>query len=325
MSPTTTTASRLPARGIYAPTLTFYKEDNDSIDLETTVAHALRLARAGLAGLVIMGSNGEAPLVEPEERRAIVAAIRAALNEEGLQNANLIVGTGAQSLKVTLKQTQDAAQAGADFALVLPPSYWPPAMTKPVLHAFFDQVCQQSPIPVLAYNFPLVAGGINLTSDDLIDLARRQPNLVGAKLTCGNLGTLQRTASALTSERFAVLGGRSEFVLHGLIGGSHGTIGALVNVAPATHVALYQAYLTGDLIKAQEIQAVVSAADGDVSKLGVAGLKALVCEMAGWDKASAAVRSPLLAATLPASLFEKGSSVATLLQLEARLAKPIPL
>lgn len=313
---------KLPARGIYAPTLTFFNPDDDSVDIETTVAHALRLARAGLAGLVIMGSNGEAPLIEPEERKAIVSAIRRALNENGLGALHLIVGTGAQSLRLTLKQTRDAAQAGADFALVLPPSYWPPAMTKPVLNAFFDEVCQQSPIPVLAYNFPLVASGINLTSDDLIDMAKRQPNLVGAKLTCGNLGTVQRVSSALGPERFAVLGGRSEFVLYGLVGGSHGTIGALVNVAPAAHVALYRAYTKGDLMAAQEMQAIISAADGDVSKLGVAGLKGLVCEIAGWGKDKASVRSPLLAAKLPASVFEKGSSVSRLLQLEADVSKP---
>ncbi len=85
---------------------------------------------------------------------------------------------------MTLKLAREAKEAGADFVLVLPPSYWASAMTRPVLVKFFQEVADESPLPVLIYNFPAVSNGINIDSDMLIELAEH-PNIVGCKLTDG--------------------------------------------------------------------------------------------------------------------------------------------
>lgn len=70
-----------------------------------------------------------------------------------------------------------------------------------------------------------------------------------------------------------MLAGKSEFFLHGLVGGSSGVIAALVNLAPKTHVELYKRYQAGDIKGAKAIQDVLCDADGAQAKLGVAGLK----------------------------------------------------
>ncbi|KAK4702318.1 4-hydroxy-2-oxoglutarate aldolase, partial [Phenoliferia sp. Uapishka_3] len=279
-----------PPKGIYAPCLSFFNED-ESLDLATIKKHAVRLAKSGVTGLVVHGSNGEAPHLDHSERSAVISAIRTSLTEAGFPHMPIIAGTGVSSARETVVLCEEAATAGATHALVLPPSYWPGAMGKPNLTAFFTHVADKSPIPILLYNFPLVTSGIDIDSDTIIALAAH-PNIVGCKLTCGNLGKLHRVSHAVPSSSFACLGGKSEFLLHGLVGGSSGTIGALVNFVPAVHVELMKRWEAGDVAGAKELQDVVSDADWSMSKLGVSGLKAAVSSE--WDYGSGRVRVPLL-------------------------------
>ena len=96
------------------------------------------------------------------------------------------------------------------------------------------QVADESPIPIMIYNFPTVTAGLDLDSDTITTLAAH-PNIVGTKLSCGNIGKLQRLTSALSPEGFATFPGKSDVFLQGLISGSAGVIGALPNVAPKAH------------------------------------------------------------------------------------------
>lgn len=265
-----------------------------------------------------MGTNGEAPLVERDERRRILEAIQAALDAEGLSACDLIVGCGAQSLRATLLLIDDAKQAGAVAALVLPPSYWAAALSKAAILQFFDDVCAASPLPVMAYNFPAVTGGINLTSDDLLQLAKRNANFVGVKLTCGNVGTAHRVASALGPERFATLGGRSESALHMLLGGATGVIAATANLAPKSHVKLCELWKLGDVPAAMKLQTLLSNADIQASKGGIGGLKAHACTVRGLPLEHARVRSPLVTPTAAEAIDEQ-SALGQLLAYEGGL------
>lgn len=148
-------------------------------------------------------------------------------------------------------------------------------MQKPVIFQFFDDVAKASPVPVLLYNFPAVTSGIDLDSDMIARLSEHNANIVGCKLTCGNLGKLHRVAHDLRVRRpFAVFAGKSDFFLHGLVGGSHGVIAAAANFLPAVHVRLMQLYRQGNLTEAQALQTRLSQADWELTQLGVSGLKA---------------------------------------------------
>lgn len=175
--------ARAPPSGIYPPLVNFFNEDK-SLDLESIRQHAVQTAKTGVTGLVIMGSNGEAMHLERDERVSIVSTIRKALDAEGLTSFPLIIGCGQQSKRSTLLTIQDAKEAGGDFALVLPPSYWPLAMNKPNVTKYFKELADESAIPILIYNFPLVANGVTVDSDQLIELSKHD-NIVGCKLTCG--------------------------------------------------------------------------------------------------------------------------------------------
>lgn len=159
------------------------------------------------------------------------------------------------------------------------------------------QVAEDSELPILIYNFPGVTSGIDISSDSVIKLAKQHPGkIVGVKLTCGNVGKLQRIASALPKDSFSPFAGKSDFFLPALVAGSNGVIAALANVAPKTHVRLLQLYQSGDLKAAIELQSKLSHADWALSKLGVAGVKAVVSHFFSYG--SGRGRRPLGVATV---------------------------
>lgn len=120
-----------PRRGVYVPAVAFFKED-ETLDLEAMTAHLSCTAKAGVDGLVIQGSNGEAMHMDRPERQQVLRLARAVLDEHGKPGAAIIAGCGAQSTRETVQLCGEAAAAGADFALVLPPSYWGRSTGPPV-------------------------------------------------------------------------------------------------------------------------------------------------------------------------------------------------
>lgn len=128
-----------PPFGIYTPAVTFFNED-ETIDYTATSQHFSRQLDSGVAGLVIHGSNGEATHLLPEEKVQVIREAKRLIQDKG-NKAVIIAGCSANSVRETVQLVEDARQAGADYALVLPPSYWAPAMSKPVLKSFYLDVC----------------------------------------------------------------------------------------------------------------------------------------------------------------------------------------
>ncbi|KAJ5925755.1 hypothetical protein N7454_007265 [Penicillium verhagenii] len=274
-------ASAKPNFGVYTPLVVFFEED-ESLDLDSTCAHAKRMAESGVSGLVLQGSNGEAPHLDHSERMILVRAVRDHLDHLGYTGLQLIVGCGAPSVRETLVYISEAKACRADFALVLPPAYWVTAMSVSIIEGFFSNVAYQSELPILIYNFPGVTGGIDISSDSIIRLGRSNPNIIGCKLTCGNVGKLQRVSSALAGTQFAAFGGKSDFFLPALISGSNGIIAALANIAPKLHVEVLKYHAEGKLQAAQEIQSKLSHADWALTKVGIAGVKAIISHYFGY-------------------------------------------
>jgi 4-hydroxy-2-oxoglutarate aldolase len=157
-------------------------------------------------------------------------------------------------------------------------------MGPPVLKKFFTDVATASPIPILIYNFPAVTSGIDISSDIIAELAAANPGkLVGCKLTCGNLGKLHRVAhDKRITTPFATFAGKSDFFLHGLVGGSNGVIAAAANLVPKVHAKLLKLYDEGKLAEATDLQTYLSDADWVLVGLGVAGLKAALDRYYGY-------------------------------------------
>lgn len=171
-------------KGIYTPLPTFFKDD-ETLDLEALTQHVKFVAGAGTIP-VLSGSMGEAVHLSHHERRDLITATRLALDQVGLRSKPIVAGIGAPSTRETIELANEAANAGANFVMVIPPGYYVGPLVaeegKP-LKRFFIDVAEASTLPVIVYNFPGASGGIDLTADFIVSLIKASPNICGAKLT----------------------------------------------------------------------------------------------------------------------------------------------
>lgn len=132
-------SSPVPPPGIYVPAVLFFTPEEE-LDVHAITRHVIRLARSGVTGILVQGSNGEAQHLSHEERKLAIRTTRNALKANHLEHVVIIAGTGAQSGKETKELCKEAALEGAQFALVLTPSTWPPLMTKEAILKFHRDV-----------------------------------------------------------------------------------------------------------------------------------------------------------------------------------------
>ncbi|KZV80692.1 aldolase [Exidia glandulosa HHB12029] len=287
-------APRPPPAGIYVPAVLFFTPD-DELDLAAISEHVLRLARGGVTGILVQGSNGEAQHLSHDERSRAIRHTRKTLDDAGFCHVRIMAGTGAQSTRETRTLCEEAKDAGAEWALVLTPSTWVPAMSPDAIIRFHREVAQGSPIPTLIYNFPVVTAGIDLDSDVLGTLAQ-ETNIVGVKLSCGQIGKLSRLTTQNPLSKFSPFIGRADVLLPSLQAGSAGGILALANIAPRACVKLFKSFKNGDLEEARKLQDLFVHADWAITKLGgIGGVKAIVTR--GFGYGSGLVRGPLTPAS----------------------------
>jgi 2-keto-3-deoxy-L-rhamnonate aldolase len=265
----------VPAAGVWCPAVTCFTE-SDELDLDAQAKYFAHLAKSGLAGLVAMGTNSEAMLLTREERSQLISTARAAVGPE----FPIMAGVGAHSTKQTLELAEDAAKAGANYLLVLPPAYFGKATTMGTVKRFFAEVAAKAPLPVIIYNFPGVCNGVDIDSDTMTAIvhesARSSPggvsNVVGVKLTCGSVGKITRLAAQHRAQDFAIFGGQSDFLIGGLAAGSSGCIAAFANIFPKLTAQIYKLYVAGQVEESMKLQRVVALAESPC-KSGIATTK----------------------------------------------------
>jgi len=262
-------APKVPPSGVWCPAVTMFDPTTDRLDPESQAKYYAYLSKTGLAGLVILGTNAETFLLTREERRELLTIARAACGE----GFPLMAGVGGHSTRQVLEFIDDAAGAGADYVLVLPPAYFGKATTPAVVDGFFGDVARASPLPVVVYNFPGVCNGVDLDSEMIAGLARKHENVVGVKLTCGSVAKITRLAAEFPPERFAVFGGQSDFLVGGLAVGSAGCIAAFANLFPKTIVEVYRAYRLGLFDEALALHRRAARAEQACKAGGVASIK----------------------------------------------------
>ena len=265
--------------GINVPTVAFFHPDSEDVDVDAVAKHAVRLAKAGIVSITTQGSNGEAVHLSHKERQLITSTTRIALDEAGFHDLPVIAGCGAQSTRESIELTHEAKAAGADYTLVLPPSYFKANYTQQCFIDYFQDLADASPLPVIIYNYPGAVAGIDLDSDTLIHLSKH-PNIIGCKLTCGNTGKLNRVASATNAATpsnrgsgYMCMGGSADFTLPTLVAGGSGVVTGMGNVCPKSAVKVFDLYAAGKLEEAQKMQAIVARGDWGAIAGGIVGTK----------------------------------------------------
>jgi dihydrodipicolinate synthase/N-acetylneuraminate lyase len=190
-------------QGIFPPITTpFYPDGN--VYFKKLESNVERYSQTPVAGIVVLGSTGEAILLSDQEQRDALKVARAA----AAPNKVLIAGTGIESAIETLRLTEYAAELGYDVAMVRTPHYYKKQMQKANILAFYRTVADRSPLPVIIYNFPQ-ATGYDIPAEVVIELAGH-PNLIGIKESSGDVekvrkmveGTCHVKRSATVTETF---------------------------------------------------------------------------------------------------------------------------
>jgi 4-hydroxy-2-oxoglutarate aldolase len=171
--------------GILPPITTpFYPEGN--IYFKKLEHNVERYSRTPVAGIVVLGSTGEAVMLSDQERKDVLKVAR----EAAAPSKVLVAGTGIESAIETLRLTEYAAELGYDVAMVRTPHYYKKQMLPENMLAFYRTVADRSPLPVIIYNFPQ-ATGYDIPAEVVIELAEH-PNLVGIKESSGDVEKVRK-------------------------------------------------------------------------------------------------------------------------------------
>lgn len=230
---------------------------------------------AGLGGVLTVGTNGEAALLDDDEADRVIAAAR----QEVPADRVLLAGAGHESTRATIAAAKRAAAAGADAVLVKTPTVYRSHVPAAGLIAHYTAVADASPVPVLLYNFP-ASTGVNLTPETVAHLAAH-PNIVGMKETSTDGAQFADLAAAVPAG-FKVLCGAAPGVFAALCAGASGAIIAVSALLPAVCLDLLAHVRAGRYDEARALQRRITPLGRAVTTVyGIPGLKAAL-DMSGF-------------------------------------------
>jgi 4-hydroxy-2-oxoglutarate aldolase len=271
--------------GIFAPLATPFAP-NGEIDTTAFAFNIRAHLDAGLGGVVIAGSTGEAALLDESERSSLVEVAR----EIVPRTRALIVGAGAESTRYAIRLAKNAATRGADAVLVVAPHYYSAAMTSEVLLRHYRAVADASPIPVILYNIPKYMH-FAIPANVVAELAKH-PNIIGIKDSSGNREMFAGFAEA-KSPTFSLLSGSGAMLQYSMSLGATGGILGVSLFGPSLALEIHSAMKRGDTAAATHAQEKVAPLHMKiVAELGVPGVKAAMDEV---GLKGGPLRSPLVA------------------------------
>ncbi len=240
--------------------------------------------KTGLSGYLVLGSNGEAIYLNEKEKMRVIEVSRKSIPKSRI----MMVGTGMESTRETIRFTNDAAKLGADCALVVTPSYFKGSMRPQILYDHFIAVAESSRIGILIYNVPQFTG-INL-EPELVAKLSDHSNIIGIKDSSGNIGQLSEIIH-LSKKGFAVFVGSAPVFFPALCVGAAGGILAVANAVPQECVRIRNLFSKGKMNDARVLQnKLTPLAKAVTTKYGIGGLK-MAMDLAGYFGGNP--RSPL--------------------------------
>ncbi|MFB1062828.1 dihydrodipicolinate synthase family protein [Natrinema sp. H-ect4] len=274
-------ADPLSLRGVVPPTVTAFRED-ESVDYETTAAHARFVVDRGVHGVFPLGTNGEFPLLSGPERDRIVEAV---VDEVG-DDVPVIAGVGAPSTYRTVAHAEHAESVGADGIVVVTPYYYPLDHDGALEH--YRRVAEAVDVPVYIYHIPSKTGN-ELSLETLADLAEID-TLAGVKDSSKDVPWLAQAIDSHPDLTF--LAGSDSLIFTGLEIGCSGLVSAVANVFPELVVDCYEAYDAGNEGRARELQSEIFRVR-DAFKTGGAYMSGVKTALRMRDFDAGPLRSPL--------------------------------
>lgn len=219
----------------------------DTVDLELLSKLLQKQIDANIDGIVLLGSTGESPTIEEDERKEIFAHAK----EKVGTKTKLIFGTSGNSTKYAIRRAQEAEKLGADALLVTTPYYNKPTQEGIFLH--FEAIANAVSIPIIVYNVPSRTGQ-NIETSTLFRL-KDVKNIQGVKEASGNILQIQDVIEKVSRVKhdFCVFSGDDMLFLNVMALGGDGVISVISNVFPSHMKKLYEALNNADFQKAQNL------------------------------------------------------------------------
>ncbi len=223
--------------------VTPFHEDG-SVNYEGAAELARHLVANGSDGLVVAGSTGEAATMTAEEKLKLFEVVLEAVGDR----ASIIAGTGSNDTMASVKFTQAAEKVGVHGALVVGPYYNKP--TQEGFYQHFKTIAEATSLPIMLYNVPGRTAS-NIAPETVARLAEI-PNIVAIKEASGNIEQATEIIR-VTPADFKVYSGDDAMTLPLLAVGGEGIVSVAGHVVGNQIQAMIQAFLAGDIKKAQEI------------------------------------------------------------------------
>jgi len=252
--------------GVFAPVVTPFR--SDELALDDLRFNLRKLNETGLTGYFALGSNGEFRSLTDKEQ---IQVLNVFAEEKG--SKVVMVGTGCESTRQTIEKSKLASEMGFDYVSILAPSYFAKQISGATLQGYYKRVADSVDIPVLLYNAPGFAGGVEIPPQTVLELSRH-PNIVGIK-DSSPTGPGKFLTRFEPDADFYVLAGSANFFYPALHLGATGGVLSIANVLPGPCCELYRLFTQGKYDDAKELSFRLARLNQTISGAwGVAGVKA---------------------------------------------------
>lgn len=229
--------------GVYPALLTpFTKED--TIDLEVYKTNLDAQLEAGVQGIILGGSLGEASSLSNEEKRDLLFYSKEVLPG----TVPIIINIAEQTTKAAVALAQESEKNGADGLMLLPPMRYG-ADERETL-AYFTAVAQASSLPIMIYNNP-IDYKIMVTLD-MFEKLTAQKNIVAVKESTRDVTNVTRMKNRF-GDRYKILTGVDPLAMESLCMGADGWVAGLVDAFPRETVAIFKLVKAGRIEEALKI------------------------------------------------------------------------
>jgi 4-hydroxy-2-oxoglutarate aldolase len=266
-------ALRTGLTGVFAPLVTPFR--CDEVALEDLRFNLRKLSQTSLTGYLALGSNGEFRSLSDREQTQVLEVFA---QEKGRKV--IMVGTGCESTRQTIEKSKAASKMGFDCVSILTPHYFAKRMDGPTLRGYYERIADSVDIPVVLYNAPGFAGGVEIPPQTVLELSRH-PNIIGIK-DSSPTGPAKFLACLDPADDFHVLAGSANFFYPALHLGAAGGVLSLANILPGPCCELYGLFIQGRYNEAKNLHFRLARLNQAISGAwGVAGVKAAM-DLAGF-------------------------------------------
>lgn len=259
-------------RGIYTPLITPFVDDE--IDYRSLLDNVNKLNESSVEGYLILGSSSESILLNRDERLRLIEEVIGNAREAGKM---ILVGVMEESTRSAISFIEETEKFNPDVYLILPPTYYKPAIKKDTFLNFYAGLSNATKIPLFYYNVPMFSS-VSIPSNSLIELIEKDL-IKGWKDSSTELEKfieIQNESPSL----FQSFTGNAGLLLDSLKNGSEGGILAISNALPELCIKIFSAFSNGNIEEAEILQARLKKfADNVTTPYGIAGLKYTVSQL----------------------------------------------